>query len=168
MISKKISMLLLISFALCEASDSITYSQNAVDDVEIKTALGKTILNQQEMMVKQKYLNEKVDMLEKELQALKNKDVTIVKSFNEDITTTIAVTTFPYTNIRKQPSIDSDVKRVVKANTVLPIETCVKNGTQQIWCKLLNEDAYMRDFTLSFANENLSKKQVAQSTQLLK
>ncbi|MBW6487551.1 SH3 domain-containing protein [Sulfurimonas sp.] len=162
MILKKLSVLL-ITFAFCEASDSLIYNQDAVaNNIEIKRALGKTILNQQEMKANNDYILSEIKKMQKEINKLEkqiNPQVAndILKPLSTSGKNSIvnsAITRFPYTNIREKPSTNSKVQRIVRKNTILEIGSCATNEEHEGWCKLSNtKSSYIRDYTLSFGQQ---------------
>lgn len=149
--SAVIAFLFLSLSGLSSASDLIYYPQKASDS-EMKKALGKTIVKQKELKFNQDFIYSEVQTLKEEIKALKilisNEGLVQDKSHSTEKTR--AETIYPFTNIREQPSDNSRVVKTVIKGTVFLIEKCEPNNIKKTWCKVLDQDVYIRDYTLNF------------------
>lgn len=116
--------------------------------LDIKNALGKTILEIQEIKRENEVLMAKVKKIEAELveaRTIKKTDTTTASSVKNNV----YFVKSHLANIRVAPSKDSIILKTVPADTKLEIAKCDIYG----WCKLSNK-GYIHDSTIFIKEEN--------------
>lgn len=152
MIKSSIVLLLLIS-SFASASNMIYYEQEILTDSELKKAVGKTILNQKDLMINQDYLYKEVNTLKRDLESLKKLLKDREDNHKLDSLSLRAMTIFSFTNIREEPHCDSKIVKIVPKETMLTIAKCEKNSKGSVWCKLQGENSHIRDFTIKIIDK---------------
>ena len=138
---------------------SIANASSPITSVEIKTSLGKAILNQQKIQSNQNILFNQIHQLKQEVKELQK----IKKLYESQTKNTLDVSAIKhatirtyFANVRSKPSINSAVIKKYSMCQTVDIEECTLSNNGENWCKISNNGGYIKNYLLSFSSTIMS------------
>jgi hypothetical protein len=147
----KTALISILFFTVVNAS-----SDTSITAEEVKIALAKSIVKQQEMQLELIQLANSINFLKEEIKALRELPKTEQNKFVEYesnahiISSIAAITKGSDVYVRESASSNSKALRTLPKNTRVGVKDCKFNEKKEEWCKLNIPKGYIRKYLLSF------------------
>jgi len=167
---KKVYFTLILLLSIAEASPS------PITSVEIKTSLGKAIINQQKIQANQNILFNQIKELKQEIKKLKkinaaqkdqiNSNKLIIMN-DQELQNKQATIRAYFANVRSKPSTKSVVVNKYSMCKTINIDNCNIEKNGENWCKVSNNGGYIKNYLLSFSSTMMSTSKLASNHNIL-